>query len=76
LFTEFSEINVYPTGGEKSTSLGLSIVQRIVDAHSGAVHVESEEGQGTTFYVELPTDVDLTGQGTEISTSGRSLSLQ
>jgi signal transduction histidine kinase len=58
LFTEFPRINVYPTGGEKSTGLGLSIVQKIVDAHSGAVHVESEEGNGTTFYVELPLMVN------------------
>ena len=76
LFTEFPKINVYPTGGEKSTGLGLSIVQKIVDAHSGAVHVESEEGQGTTFYVELPLDVDPTGLETESSTSGRYLSLK
>lgn len=63
LFTEFPRINVYPTSGEKSTGLGLSIVQKIVDAHSGAVHVDSEEGQGTTFYVELPRNVDLTELG-------------
>ena len=76
LFTEFPGINVYPTGGEKSTGLGLSIVQKIVDAHSGAVHVDSEEGRGTTFYVELPLDIHLTGLGAAFSTSGRYLSLK
>jgi K+-sensing histidine kinase KdpD len=34
LFTEFPKINVFPTGGEKSTGLELSIVKKIVDAHS------------------------------------------
>lgn len=58
LFTAFPRINVYPTAGEKSTGLGLSIVQKIVDAHFGAVHVDSEEGRGTIFCVELPLMVN------------------
>ena len=54
LFTEFPKINVYPTGGEKSTGLGLSIVKKIVEAHSGSIQVESEQGVGTIFHVNLP----------------------
>jgi signal transduction histidine kinase len=34
--------------------LGLYITRRIVDAHGGAIQVESEPGEGTTFTVELP----------------------
>jgi signal transduction histidine kinase len=34
--------------------LGLYIVKRIVEAHDGAIRVESEPGQGATFIVELP----------------------
>jgi signal transduction histidine kinase len=34
--------------------LGLSTVQDIVKAHSGTLHVQSAEGHGTRFAVELP----------------------
>jgi two-component system sensor histidine kinase MtrB len=34
--------------------LGLSVVRRIVQAHSGRIEVESRLGKGTTFRVRLP----------------------
>jgi signal transduction histidine kinase len=37
--------------------LGLSIVQAIAAGHGGSVGVESEEGRGTTFTVELPIPI-------------------
>jgi PAS domain S-box-containing protein len=35
--------------------LGLYITKRVVEAHHGTVRVDSEPGQGATFWVELPT---------------------
>jgi signal transduction histidine kinase len=39
---------------EESTGLGLSIVKEIADQHGGAVVVESEVNQGSTFSFTLP----------------------
>jgi signal transduction histidine kinase len=36
--------------------LGLTIVKAIAEGHGGRVSVESEEGVGTTFRIELPLD--------------------
>ena len=40
-------------GGE-GTGLGLAIAMQIVEEHEGNIEVESEKGQGTTFFVEFP----------------------
>lgn len=42
------------TGAASGLGLGLFIVREIVEAHGGAVRLESAPGQGTTFVVELP----------------------
>ncbi|MAU12936.1 MAG: hybrid sensor histidine kinase/response regulator [Anaerolineaceae bacterium] len=51
LFTEFTRLDKIRANGH---GLGLSIVRRIVDKLGGQVGVESETGQGSLFYFELP----------------------
>jgi signal transduction histidine kinase len=36
------------------TGVGLAVVKRIVDDHGWSIHVESAEGAGATFTVEIP----------------------
>jgi signal transduction histidine kinase len=42
-----------PTG--QGTGLGLSISYDIIKAHEGAIKVETKEGEGSVFVVELPS---------------------
>jgi len=54
VFSRFQRLSARPTGGESSTGLGLFIVKRMVELHEGRVWVESKEGKGSRFIVELP----------------------
>lgn len=40
-----------PMGGQ---GLGLSMVERIMEAHGGSVSVESQHGSGSTFWLRFP----------------------
>lgn len=37
------------------TGLGLTLVRKVAEAHGGKVWVESEEGQGSVFWLRLPS---------------------
>lgn len=54
LFKAFARGAAKPTGGERSTGLGLSIAKEIVELHHGRISIESSAGNGSTFWVELP----------------------
>ncbi|HTR52203.1 MAG TPA: sensor histidine kinase [Kofleriaceae bacterium] len=44
------------TTKETGSGVGLAIAERVVAAHHGRITVDSEEGQGTTITITLPTD--------------------
>ena len=45
---------MYSTKGSKGTGLGLLVIQKIVSEHRGELSIESEEGRGSTFRIEIP----------------------
>jgi two-component system NtrC family sensor kinase len=44
----------FSTKGVRGTGLGLSVSYGIIKNHKGNMKVESKEGVGTTFFIELP----------------------
>jgi signal transduction histidine kinase len=44
----------------KGVGLGLSVAYGIIQEHGGSIHVQSEEGRGTTFTIELPLKTNPT----------------
>jgi signal transduction histidine kinase len=56
VFAPFEKLSNSPTGGEKSTGLGMAIVKKFIDGHKGEISAKSEMGKGTEFKVSLPID--------------------
>lgn len=54
LFQRFAKLSANPTGGEKSTGLGLSIAKHMADAMGCQIWVVSQPGHGATFLVGFP----------------------
>jgi signal transduction histidine kinase len=63
VFERFFRVPGQNTGG---VGLGLAIAREIVQAHGGAIHVESQEGKGTTFRFTLPQMAVPQGTQTEV----------
>lgn len=60
IFDKFSQSTSKSNVSIKSSGLGLAIVKSIVTAHGGEVGVDSEPGQGSSFWLRIPraTNVD------------------
>lgn len=58
LFKNFGKASSRPTGGEKSTGLGLAICKKIIEAHYGEIGVKAAP-QGAVFWFSLPIQTEV-----------------
>ncbi|MDO8663143.1 MAG: HAMP domain-containing sensor histidine kinase [Candidatus Omnitrophota bacterium] len=54
IFEEFYRASNAKEVERDGTGLGLSIAKRIVEIHNGKIWVDSQEGKGSVFHIELP----------------------
>ena len=55
IYDPFFTTKAAPREGQgKGTGLGLSVTYGIIQEHAGKIRVESQPGQGTTFYLDFP----------------------
>src|SRR5205814_5026639 len=55
VFRKYERLSNKPTGGEKSSGLGLAICKQFIDLHGGEIGVfNNPDGGGATFWFKLP----------------------
>ncbi|KAF8628700.1 hypothetical protein AX17_005923 [Amanita inopinata Kibby_2008] len=59
LFSAFNQTEEGKQQGGKGTGLGLALVRQIVKLSAGRLGVQSRQGVGSTFWVELPLGVGI-----------------
>jgi len=70
IFERFYRVDGGRSRASGGTGLGLAIVRHVVVNHGGEVSVESTEGEGTTFTLDLPVLVPSKNPDPEVTKNG------
>lgn len=54
IFNHFAQVSEGEDHVQSGTGLGLAISKQLTELMGGSIHVESQKGKGTTFWVHLP----------------------
>jgi two-component system, sensor histidine kinase ChiS len=66
IFVEFEQLDNSDTRAQGGTGLGLAITQRLVALHGSSLQVQSQPGEGSCFFFDLPL-ADSAPQVVEVS---------
>jgi two-component system, sensor histidine kinase and response regulator len=56
IFRKFGQVEMPRSPRTRSSGLGLTFCKLVVERHGGRIWVNSAEGKGSSFYIELPSD--------------------
>ncbi|MGJ8697822.1 MAG: ATP-binding protein [Verrucomicrobiaceae bacterium] len=69
IFSRFWQADTSSNRKFRGSGIGLSLVKGLVEVMDGTIRVESTEGQGSTFFVDLPASPATLTQAIEVSHS-------
>jgi signal transduction histidine kinase len=56
VFSKYSRLSNKPTGGEKSSGLGLAICKQMIELQGGTIGVRNNPDRGATFWFSMPIE--------------------
>ncbi|EGK11645.1 sensor histidine kinase VicK [Desmospora sp. 8437] len=59
VFERFYRVDRSRNRQSGGSGIGLTIVKKLVESHSGSIQIESKPGMGTCIYIHLPNQNNL-----------------
>src|SRR3982075_2173541 len=68
IFRKFGQVEMPRSPRTRSSGLGLTFCKLVAERHGGRIWVKSEEGKGSSFYIELPSDPTVQDNNSHLTT--------